>query len=79
MIKFDRQSADNVEIWKSDPVTEHLVAELKREHKEQLKALEIGAAGGNAHEALTAMGGRCSELRKLIDAIAEAKGSETDG
>lgn len=77
-VSFARYPAEDVEIWRAHPLTEFLVAALKAEHQDVLKRLEIAASSGNEHQVLCAFGGKCAQLRALIQAIEGAKGAESE-
>ena len=73
-IDFSTVPADIVEDWKHHPGTLHLIGQLAEADRHWVKRMVIDACATHHGETISSHGGRCAELRQIIEDIKEAKG-----
>lgn len=69
MSMFDGIDEEDLADWRESPVTEHLLGRLVAQRKALSESLESKSSGDNHHHVLAALGGKCVQLRELIQAI----------
>ncbi len=76
-IDFSTVPADLVEDWKHNPVTQHLVGQLAAAERHWLGRMVADSISSAYPVTVAGHGGRCAELRQVIEDIKEAKGAKT--
>ena len=71
-------SAEDIQDWKDDAVTASYGKALRADHQRLLRDLEIAAATGSEPSVVYALGGKCAQLRSLLQDIGNTKGKESE-
>lgn len=78
-ISFEKLSAHLVEEWQHHPGTQHLVAQLVEAERHWVKRMVADSIASAYPVTVAGHGGRCAEIRQIIDDIKDAKGSMPEG
>lgn len=76
MIDLSNLSADEVEAWQADGVTQAVMKQLKAEYRVWSEKLELAASAGESPGKASGYAGRCLQLKEIVKALEGAKGNE---
>jgi hypothetical protein len=77
-MNLDGVKAEDLQDWKDDDTTGAYGRALRADHQRLLQDLEIAAATGREASFVYALGGKCAQLRSLIQDITNARGKESE-
>lgn len=77
-LDFEELSADVVEEWKYHPGTQVLMKQLIAARAHWSGRLELDASSAAKSTKVASHGGRCVQLRQVIDDIKDAKGKKSE-
>lgn len=77
-IDFSTIPQDVVEDWKHHPGTAHLMGQLLEAERHWLKRMVADSISSAFPVTTAGHGGRCAELRQVIEDIKDAKGAKSE-